>query len=77
MIRLSDRLLAIAKEIKTGESVADIGTDHGLLPMYLWENSISPYVIMSDINIGPLEKAKENARSLCDGFKFDIRQGNN
>lgn len=75
MIRLSDRLKAIAKEIKNGESMADIGTDHGLLPMYLWENSISPEVILSDINEGPLEKAKANSKRLCGGFEFDMRRG--
>lgn len=75
MIKLSDRLNAIAKEIKNGESIADIGTDHGLLPMYLWENSISPKVILSDINEGPLEKARANAKRLCGGFDFDMRRG--
>ena len=32
MIKLSDRLKSIADEIKKGETVADIGTDHGFLP---------------------------------------------
>ncbi|MBQ8589183.1 MAG: SAM-dependent methyltransferase [Firmicutes bacterium] len=60
MIKLSDRLQVIADEIKQGETVADIGTDHGLLPIFLYESGRSPRVILGDINQGPLEKAKEN-----------------
>ena len=32
MIKLSDRLNMIAEEIERGETMADIGTDHGFLP---------------------------------------------
>ena len=32
---LTDRLQMIADEINTGETMADIGTDHGYLPIYL------------------------------------------
>ena len=60
MIKLSDRLQMIADEIKKGETVADIGTDHGLLPIFLYESGRSPRVILGDINKGPLEKAREN-----------------
>lgn len=62
MIKLSDRLQVIADEIKQGETVADIGTDHGLLPIFLYESKRSPRVILCDINRGPLFKAKENIR---------------
>lgn len=60
MIKLSDRLQMIADEIKKGETVADIGTDHGLLPIFLYESGRCPKVILGDINKGPLEKAREN-----------------
>jgi tRNA (adenine22-N1)-methyltransferase len=43
----------------TGESAADIGTDHGYVPMLLIRDNISPMVIMSDISEGSLAKAKE------------------
>ena len=60
MIKLSDRLQMIADEIKKGETVADIGTDHGLLPIFLYESGRCPRVILGDINKGPLDKAREN-----------------
>jgi len=75
MLRLSDRLQAIADLVRQGEIVADIGTDHGFLPISLWKKGISPHVILSDINEGPLEKAKLNISKYCPEKAFDIRQG--
>ena len=34
-MKLSNRLQYIADEIRWGETMADIGTDHGFLPLYL------------------------------------------
>lgn len=76
MITLSDRLKTIAGEIEKGETVTDIGTDHGFLPLYLWERGISPKVIMTDVSIGSLKKAEENCRSLYPDNNFDLRLGN-
>ena len=75
MINLSERLLAIAQEVGKGETVADIGTDHGFLPLYLWEKGISPKVIMTDISQGSLAKARENCSRWYPDTKFDLRLG--
>ena len=40
--------------------MADIGTDHGFLPLYLLESGISPKVIMTDISPYSLDKARKN-----------------
>ena len=50
-MKLSDRLQLIADEIIAGETMADIGTDHGFLPLYLMESGICPHVIMADISL--------------------------
>lgn len=76
MIKLSERLKIIANEIEAGETVADIGTDHGFLPIFLWENKISPKVIMSDISSGSLKKAEDNCKELYPYETFDLRLGN-
>ena len=76
MIQLTPRLAAIAKEIKKGETMADIGTDHGFLPVSLWEQGICPKVILADVNQGPLEKAKANGAESHPGVEFDCRLGN-
>lgn len=61
--KLSDRLKIMADLIKAGETVADIGTDHGFLPMYLVEKGISPKVILTDISRASLNKAVSNIAS--------------
>ncbi|MGI6210987.1 MAG: tRNA (adenine(22)-N(1))-methyltransferase [Anaerovoracaceae bacterium] len=66
MINLSSRLRRIAEEVKPGETVADIGTDHGYLPIYLVDSGISPRAILTDISPGSLEKAKRDAESFLE-----------
>lgn len=58
-MRLSKRIYAIADKVLPGQSVADIGTDHGYVPMLLMKNGVSPHTIMSDISEGSLSKAIE------------------
>jgi tRNA (adenine22-N1)-methyltransferase len=75
MLQLSPRLGKIASYVKMGESIADIGTDHGYLPIKLTMDGVSPHVILSDINEGPLDKARENINEHLGGRELDIRQG--
>ena len=58
-MRLSKRIYALADAINDGDSVADIGTDHGYVPMLLMRQGKSPRVIMSDISEDSLAKARE------------------
>ena len=57
-MELSKRLYAVAGLVTEGASVADIGTDHGYVPIYLVINNIASKVIAMDINRGPLERAR-------------------
>lgn len=75
MIQLTPRLAAIANEVVPGETLADIGTDHGFLPAALWEQGICPRVILADVNEGPLNKARENCASRYPKEAFDFRLG--
>ena len=68
-MRLSKRIYKLAEKVHKGETVADIGTDHGYVPMLLVRDGISPAAIMSDISEGSLAKAVETF-SLC-GLKAD------
>jgi len=75
MRKVTDRLKAIALEILSGETMADIGTDHGFLPLFLWENGICPKVIMTDISEPSLDKARGNAGALQFGRNVEFRSG--
>jgi len=73
LVKLSKRLLTVANMVTKGNMVADIGTDHGYLPIYLVQNNISEHVIAMDVNKGPLNKAFYNIGQLHLEDKIDIR----
>ena len=73
LIKLSKRLLTVANMVTKGSVVADIGTDHGYLPIYLVQNNISEHVIAMDVNKGPLNKALLNIGQFHLENKIDIR----
>ena len=59
-MELSIRLEAIAACVKPGITIADIGTDHGYLPIELIRRGICPKVMACDVRKGPLERAQEH-----------------
>lgn len=73
MIKLTERLQKIADFVPAGARVADIGTDHGFIPIYLAANGISDYVIAGDINSGPLEKMRGNLDRILGGCPDSIK----
>lgn len=76
MIHLSERLLGVASLITPGGNVADIGTDHGYLSIYLIQNDLANKVIASDVNEGPLDKARENTAQYELNNKIELRLSN-
>ncbi len=56
---LKERLDMILSHID-GETVADIGTDHGYIPVQLALFKKAKKVIATDLNKGPLDSAREN-----------------
>jgi len=75
--RLSRRLNAAFLLVEGGKTLADIGTDHALLPIALVKKGKVPFVIASDINPQPLEKAKENIarEGLSDKIEVYLTEG--
>ena len=61
-MELSKRLMKIASYVNYCDAIADIGTDHGYIPIYLVKNNKCNSAIASDINKGPIEKASTNIR---------------
>ncbi len=59
---LSRRLHAAFLLVREGKRVADIGTDHGYLPIALVKSGKAESAFASDIGKGPLERAEENIK---------------
>lgn len=58
-IKLTPRLKAAADLIRPGARLADVGTDHAYVPVYLVQNGVCPCAIASDLKKGPLENAEQ------------------
>ena len=74
-MKLSERLQYIADEIRKGETMADIGCDHGFLPLYLMEKHKCPKVIMTDVSGGSLKKAETNCKLVKPKGDYELRLG--
>lgn len=72
-IKLSERLLAIASLVPEGSVAADVGTDHGYVPIWLVEKGICPFAIAMDVRKGPLERAKEHVREAGLTGRIELR----
>lgn len=59
-MQLSNRLGTLTKYVPQGSRVIDVGTDHAYVPIYLMKNNITISCMATDINKGPLIKAKQN-----------------
>ena len=73
---LSNRLKNVVSQVNTGNLIADIGTDHGYVPIYLIKNSIAKKAIAADISKGSCDKAKTNISLYGLNDKIDVRCGN-
>lgn len=77
-MELSPRLQTIAQQVPQGARLADIGTDHGYLPVWLLLNGQIQWAIAADLREAPLNRAKSTAQRfkqmdhisfrLCDGL---------
>lgn len=59
---LDARLSLAASFVRPGAVLADVGTDHGYLPIRLLLTGVCPRAILTDIHKGPLDSARENGR---------------
>lgn len=75
MLQLTPRLKAIADKIPQGSVVADIGTDHGYLAIYLILQKICSRVIGIDVKPLPIRQAKHNVAHHRLMQEIDIRLG--
>lgn len=72
---LGPRLALIASFVPPGARVADIGTDHALLPIHLLRKGLSPRVIAVEKAAGPLRAAQRAVARAGLGSICDLRAG--
>lgn len=61
--RLDNRLKMCADFVSSGSKIADIGTDHAYLPVWLCRNGICPSAVAADINPEPLSKGAQTVKA--------------
>lgn len=70
---ISKRLLCCASMVQSGARVADIGTDHGYLGIYLLQSGAARHVIACDLRKDPLENARRNAKLFGADGEMELR----
>ena len=75
MILLSKRLLAASQMTQKVHTIADIGTDHAYLPVYLLKEGKASFAICCDINKGPLQRAEKTIQDNNLTEKVSLRLG--
>ncbi len=71
----NNRIAAIAGMVKPGGTVADIGSDHAGLALYLLEKGMATAMIISDVNTGPFNRSLQTAKASIFNDKIGVRQG--
>jgi tRNA (adenine22-N1)-methyltransferase len=61
-LKISDRLQRIANEVPLGCTLADIGSDHALLPVFLVKQGKINRAVASEINEGPFLRAQQQVK---------------
>lgn len=63
-MQLSERLRAVSNMVTSTDCLADVGTDHGYIPLYLVEQGKVKRAVAMDVNQGPLGRAREHIRQM-------------
>ena len=72
-MELSKRLQAVADLVSDGMTVADVGTDHGYIPIHLLETGKCPKAFAMDVNRGPLLRAQKHIAEHGLGEQIETR----
>ena len=75
-IRLSKRLGAVASYVQKGSRLADVGSDHAYLPLFLVENGIIDYAVAGEVVQGPYQSALKNVAQAGQLEQIQVRLAN-
>ncbi len=73
MINLTPRLVAAASLVRGGGIIADIGTDHGYLPIFLLQSGKVEGAFAADIGKQPLKNAEKSVEKYGLEDKISLR----
>ena len=76
-MQISKRLQAVSDMVTSCDCLADVGTDHGYIPISLVRRGIAVRAVAMDVNQGPLNRAKENieANGLSERIETRLSDG--
>lgn len=74
-VQLSKRLNKVVSYVEKGSSVADIGSDHAYLPVYLVRNNIAVKAVAGEVNKGPLLSAQNQIDKCGLGKQIKAKLG--
>lgn len=73
---LTERLRKVAEYVNNSDCLADIGTDHGYVPIFCVTQGRAKTAVASDISIGPLNIAQKNIEKYLLSDKISTRISN-
>lgn len=73
MIKLTNRLKAVAELVMPCDAFSDIGTDHAYLPAWLIQNGVVRRAVAADIHKKPLENAQKTISLYGLENKIELR----
>ncbi|WP_342480495.1 class I SAM-dependent methyltransferase [Paenibacillus sp. FSL L8-0340] len=74
-VKLSNRLQLVLEQIPTGSKLADIGSDHALLPVAALRSGKAVSAIAGEVNPGPYEAARRGVAEAGLGKQIEVRRG--
>ncbi|MFC5450229.1 tRNA (adenine(22)-N(1))-methyltransferase [Paenibacillus aestuarii] len=75
MVKLSKRLQMIADRVPAGTRLADIGSDHALLPTYLAQQGVITFGVAGEVNPGPFDAATRQVMECGLQAAINVRLG--
>lgn len=74
-LHLSKRLSALAQWVPCVARLADVGTDHAYLPVWLLQRGVIDRAIAADLRAGPLDHARHTGAEFGLLNRLDLRLG--
>ncbi|MBR7092118.1 MAG: SAM-dependent methyltransferase [Clostridia bacterium] len=72
---MDKRLQSVAARVRPGRRLADIGTDHAYLPVWLVQQGVCPCAVATDLRRGPAEHARQTVAAAGLADRIDVRVG--